>query len=66
MIWGELHDSHCLGCGASLKGATSLERANVTYTEGEYAGEPGVAVVARCQCGVVTVVPFSVSPRRAA
>ena len=66
MIRAELHDSRCRGCGASLDRAVFIERANVTYIGGEFDGEPGVAVVARCSCGVATAVPFSVGSRRAA
>ena len=65
MVRAELHADQCFGCGASLDWATFVERADVTYTTGEFCGEPGVALVALCYCGMTSVIPFSVSPRRA-
>ena len=35
------------------------------YTRGEFRGEPGVVLIALCWCGLTSVVPLSVSPRRA-
>ena len=66
MIRRDLRDDCCSRCRASLEGVVDFERVAIIYGRGEYAGEPGVAVVAFCRCGMVTLVPYSVSPRRAA
>ena len=66
VIRAELYDSHCVGCGASLARAASVERKNVTYTAGEFAGERGTVIVAECACGLITEIPFSVDLGRAA
>ena len=66
MIRRELRDDRCLGCRAALDNVVGFQRENVVYTTGEFAGEPGVAVVALCCCGMTTIVPWSVSPKRAA
>ena len=66
MIRSELHDDRCYGCGASLDQAVYFQREHVVYTQGEFRGEPGVAVVALYRFGSTSVVPFSVDLRRAA
>ena len=66
MIRTELRDDRCYGCGASLDQVVDFQREDVTYTSGEFIGEPGVAVVALCRCGLTSVIPFTVNPRRAA
>ena len=66
MIRSEIRDDSCVGCGASLDRAEYLERHAVVFAKGEYAGEPGIVIVAECHCGITTVVPLSVDLRRAA
>ena len=66
MILRDLRGDRCSRCGASLEGVVDFERVGIIYGRGEFAGEPGVAVVAFCRCGTATIVPWSVSPRAAA
>lgn len=66
MIRAELHDDHCIGCGVLLDRAEYVERHDVTFAKGEYAGEPGIIVLAECVCGHTTVVPLCVDLRRVA
>ena len=49
-----------------MEGVVDFERVDHIYGRGEFAGERGIAVVAFCPCGTVTVIPWSVNPRRAA
>ena len=65
MIRSELRDDHCW-CGTSLDRATSVQREDVTYTAGEFRGEPGTVIIAECSCGITSVIPFSVDLRRVA
>ena len=65
MIRRELREDRCV-CGRSLGDVTAVDREPVVYTAGEFAGEPGVAVIASCRCGLTTVVPYSVDLGRAA
>ena len=62
MIRSDLRDDQCVGCGGSLARAACVGRKNVTYTAGEFAGDPGVVLVALCRCGRESVIPLSVSP----
>ena len=66
MIRRDLRDDCCSHCAASLEGVVDFERVDHIYGRGEFAGERGIAVVAFCPCGTVTVIPWSVNPRRAA
>ena len=66
MIRSELRDDQCVGCGLSLQKADYVERHEVVFAKGEYAGARGVVIVAECHCGITTVVPLSVDLRRAA
>ena len=65
MIRRDLRDDRCSGCEASLEDVVDFERVGIIYGRGEFAGEPGVAVVAFCRCGMITIVPWSVSPKAA-
>ena len=66
MIRSELHEDSCYACGRSLGDVLLFDRERVRYTRGEFAGEIGTAVIARCGCGLTTVVPFSVDLGEAA
>ncbi len=66
MTRSELRDDSCYGCGASLSAADHVEPHEMVYATGEYAGEPGIVVVAECSCGHTSVIPLSVDLRRAA
>jgi len=65
MIHAELRDDQ-RWWGASLNRSAYARREDVTFTAGEFRGEPGVVLIALCPCGLTSVVPLSVSPRRAA
>ena len=66
MIYAELRDDSCYGCGTRLSAADYLKRHNVTFASGEFSGEPGTVIVAECPCGITSVIPFSVNLRRVA
>ena len=66
MIRSEIRDDSCVGCGASLDRAEYVERHEVVFAKGEYAGARGVVIVAECSCGHTSVIPLSVDLRRAA
>lgn len=66
MIRYELRNDRCFGCGASLNRAAYVGREDVVYVRGEFAGEHGIVILAECSCGLTSVVPLSVSPRKAA
>lgn len=66
MIRSELRDDQCVGCGASLDRAEYVERHEVVFAKGEFAGERGIIVLAECSCGITSVVPLCVDLRRAA
>ena len=64
MIRTELHDDRCPTCDARLSAADYLNRHEVVFATGEYRGEPGMVIVCECPCGLTSVIPLSVSPRR--
>ena len=66
MIYSELREDQCVGCGKLRSAADHLERHEVVFATGEFRGEPGIVIVAECSCGHTAVIPLSVSPRRAA
>ena len=65
MMRTDLLENRC-ACGASLAEATRFARKSILYEEGEFAGCRGVLVLASCECGSVTKVPYSVELGRAA
>ena len=66
MIRRDLNDDSCHACEARLSAADYLERHQVVFANGEYAGEPGTVIVAECPCGITSVIALSVDLRPAA
>ena len=66
MIRSELRDDSCHVCKTRLSAADYLERRDVVYARGEYAGESGVVILAECSCGITSVIALAVNLRPAA
>lgn len=66
VIYQVLSEETCGGCGRSLQRALEAEREGVTFLGGEVRGWKGVAIIARCRCGYVTIVALSADAPRAA
>ena len=62
----ELRGDNCPACAEPLSAAEYVTRHAVTFSKGEFRGEPGTVIVAECRCGHTAVVPLSVDLRRAA
>ena len=60
------HVEQCGGCGVPRAGADYVERHEVVFAKGEFAGERGIIVLAECVCGITSVIPLSVDLGRAA
>lgn len=60
MIWAALEEERCVGCERTLhRPEVDAQREDVRFTGGEAVGWRGVAIIARCGCGLTTIVALS-------